>query len=109
VEGLGDVSNVAGVKAGDRDAAIGSHVNGILLTKLINHLLVQAGEGEHADLVNKMFPRVLTTEILKVLFKAVAHLNNATRHQLEVVMPHLGELFIAENDVNDTGAMNRRI
>jgi hypothetical protein len=56
VESLGDVSNVASVKAGNREAFISSHVNGILLASLINHLLVQAGESEHVDLVNKMLP-----------------------------------------------------
>jgi hypothetical protein len=52
---------------------------------------------------------MFTAEVFKVLHKAVTHLNNTARHQLEVFVPHLGELFISEDNVNDSSTVNGRV
>jgi len=52
---------------------------------------------------------VFTAEVLKCLDEAVAHRNNTTGHQLEVVVPHLGQLFVAKYNVDNACAVDGRV
>ncbi len=76
MESLSDVIEVAGVKSSDGNTTIGSHVNSVLLAKFVDLLLVEAGEGEHANLVDHVLPRVLAAEVLEVLDQSVTHLHH---------------------------------
>ena len=106
MESLRDVVEVASVKPSDRDATISSHVDGVLGAKLVNHIFSETSEGKHSDLVNQVLPGVLTAEVLKFAYKTVAHLHDTSRHKLEVIVPHLGQLFISQDDVNNTCTVN---
>ena len=52
---------------------------------------------------------MFTAEVFKVLYKAMTHLNNTTRHQFEVIVPHLGELLVSKDNINDSSTVNRGV
>ena len=95
MESCSDVVEVARVQTGDRDTAIRSHVDSVLLTKLVNHLFSQTGKGKHTYLVNQVLPRVLAPKIFEFRYEIMPHLHDSTRHQFKVFVPHLGQLFVS--------------
>lgn len=109
MEGLGDVGEVLGVQTGDRDTSVHSHVDGVVLTELVNHILVKSSEGEHANLVGDMGPVVLVTELLEGVDETVTHLLHAAGHVSQVLVPHGGEGLVTEDDVDDTGTVHGRV
>ena len=109
VECIGYVVEVARVEASDGDAAIHGHVDGVLLSELINLVFVEAGEGEHADLVGHVLPVVLVAERLQFVDKARSHGSHASGHIFQILMPHGGQLRVAQDDVDDSSSVNGRV
>jgi len=62
MESGSDAVKVAGVKTSDGDASVHSHVDGVLITELVNHISGQSSEGKHADLVGQVIPVVGAAE-----------------------------------------------
>ena len=106
MESFGDVVEVLGVEASDGDTSIHGHVDVILLAQLVDLVLVETGEGEHADLAGDVAPVVLVSEGSQFLNKTMAHSVHTSRHISQVLVPHGGEIFVAENDVDDTGTVD---
>jgi len=109
VESVSDVVQVLSVQTGDGDTAIHSHVNGVLFAELVNLVLVQAGEGEHANLVGNVAPVVLVADGGQLVAEAVAHFLHAARHVSQVLVPHGGELGVTEDDIDNAGTVNGRV
>jgi hypothetical protein len=56
-----------------------------------------------------VIPVVLVSETLKSSLESGSHLGHSVGHDDEVLVPHLGELFISENDVDDSSTVNRGV
>lgn len=109
MEGTSNVVHVVSVETSNRDSSVLSHVDGVLLSELVDHVLVEASEGEHTNLRSDVVPVVLIATSLKTSLQSSSHLGHSVRHGNEVVVPHLGELFISKHDVHNSGSMNRRV
>lgn len=109
VESISNVVQVLGVETSDGDAAVHRHVNGVLFAELVHLVLVQAGEGEHANLVGNMAPVVLVAQFGHVVDEAVAHFIHAAGHVSQVLVPHAGELGVTKDDVDNAGTVNGRV
>jgi len=106
VEGVGAVFDVAGVEAGDGDSSVHGHVDGVLLSELVDHVMVEAGEGEHADLRGDVIPVVLGASGLESRLEGSSHQSHSIGHDDEVLLPHGGELFVSEDDVDNSSSVN---
>jgi len=107
VEALRTVLEVVGVESGKRDSSVHGHVDSVLLSQLVDHRLGQTGIGEHANLRSNVVPVVLVAQVGQSLLKSGSHLSDSSRHEFEVSVPHLGELLVSEDDINDAGSMDR--
>ena len=107
MEALRTVLEVVGVETGKRDSSVHGHVDSVLLSQLVDHRLGQTGIGEHANLRSDVVPVVLVAQVGQSLLKSGSHLSDSSRHEFEVSVPHLGELLISEDDINDAGSMDR--
>ena len=106
MERLGNVVQVLGVETGDGDTAIHGHVDVVLLAELVHHVLVEASEGEHANLVGHVLPAVLVAERLQLVDEAGAHVSHAARHVAKVLVPHAGQLGVAEDRIDDASTVD---
>lgn len=71
------------------------------------HLLgLQTSVGEHADLASDVGPVVLAAELLQVLAKQRAHLNDAVSHALNLAKPLLVQLGVVHNGRGNAGAVD---
>ena len=109
MESVCDVVEVLRVEASDGNTAVHGHVNGILFAELVDLVLVQAGEGEHANLVDDVAPIVLVAHLLQLVAEAVAHGVHTARHVAQILVPHGGQLRVAQDDVDDAGAVDGRV
>ena len=109
VEGIRDIVEVTGVETSDGNTAVHCHVDGVLLTELVDLVLVQASEGEHANLVGDVTPVVLVAEFGELVAETMTHFMHAAGHITKVLMPHGCELCVSENDVDNMGAVDGRV
>ena len=65
VNTLREVADVTLVEAGHADTPIGSHVNMCLLSERLGLLRIQAGEAEHADLLDNVAPVTWSLEVVR--------------------------------------------
>jgi len=49
---------------------------------------------------------MFAAQVLQVLVETGSHLHHAAGHHLKIVVPHAGECFVAENNVNDAGTVD---
>jgi len=109
VEGLGDIVDVHGVETGDGDTTVHSHIDGVVLAKLINLVLVQSSEREHANLTGDVAPIMLIAQLCELATETDSHLLHTARHVAQVLVPHGCQLGVAEDDVDDTSTVNGRV
>ena len=106
MERVCDVVEVLRVETGDGNTAVHGHVDGILFAELVDLVLVQASEGEHANLVGDVAPIVLIAHLFQLVAEAVAHVVHAAGHVAQILVPHGGELRVAQDYIDDAGAVN---
>ena len=94
VESLSNVVEISSVHSSDGNSSISSHVNGIVLLDLLNHILREASESKHSDLAGDMVPVVRVSVRLELFNEARSHFFNASRHHLQFVVPFLLQLLI---------------
>jgi len=109
VEALSDVVDVFGVETSDGDTSIHSHVDSVFFTEFVDHLGVEASEGEHANLACDVSPIVLVSECGKLLDKGSTHLSHTAGHVSQVLVPHGGQLFVSKDNINDTSTVDGRV
>jgi hypothetical protein len=109
VESFRNVIKVTTVKSSDGDSSVHGHVDGVLLTELVDHILVKTSEGKHANLRGDVIPVVNAAVAFKGGLKSRSHLSHSGGHEFKVSVPHLGELFISKDDVDDSSSMDRRV
>lgn len=95
--------------AGDGDAAVLGEVDGVLLGQLLDLLGLEAGVGEHADLVGDVRPVVLGAEGLELLAEEGAHGDDAVSHLLDLALPLVVELGVVEDLGRKAGAVDGRV
>lgn len=61
MESSSNVVQVVGVKSSNGDTAIHGHVNGVLLTELVDLVLVESSESEHTNLAGNVVPVVFVS------------------------------------------------
>jgi hypothetical protein len=94
------------VEASDGDSSVHGHVDGVLLSELVDHVLVESGEGEHTNLRDNVIPVVLVSEGGEAGVEGSSHLSHSVGHEDEVGVPHLLELGVTEDDVDNSGSVN---
>lgn len=109
VEGLGDVVDVVGVEAGNRDSSVSGHVDGVLFLELLDLLGAETSISKHTDLGGEVTPVVSAAVILQFLDHARPHLLDSTRHVQQVLVPAGSQGWVAQNDINDTSSVNGRV
>jgi len=77
VESFRNVIKVATVKSSDGDSSVHGHVDGVLLTELVDHILVKTSEGKHADLRGDVIPVVYAAVAFKGGLKSRSHLSHS--------------------------------
>lgn len=93
VNALREVVDITLVEAGHADTPIGSHINVRLLSESLGLLRVQAGETEHADLLDNMAPVTWSLEVVRQLVtQRITHADDAVGHVLNFPLP-VRELF----------------
>lgn len=95
--------------ARDGDTAILGQVDGVVLGDLLDLLGLEAGVGEHADLVGDVGPVVLGAELLKLLTEELAHGDDAVSHALDLALPLLVELRVVEDGGGNAGTVDGRV
>ena len=106
MEGIGNVVKVARVEASNRDAAVHGHVHCVLLSEFVDLVLVEASVSEHANLIGNVRPVVLVSKSFKLGNQTRSHLCHTSRHVSEVLVPHGCELWVTQNDVDDSSAVD---
>jgi len=109
VESSSNVLQVVGVETSNGNTAIHGHVNGVLLTDLVDLVLVESSESEHTNLAGNVIPVVFVSESDESGLQANSHVVHAGGHEAEVSVPHFGELLISEDDVDNAGSMDGRV
>mmetsp|Transcript_3330 Transcript_3330/g.4223 ORF Transcript_3330/g.4223 Transcript_3330/m.4223 type:complete len:226 (+) Transcript_3330:99-776(+) len=109
VESISDIVNIVCVHTSDRNTSVHSHIDTVFLTEFVNLVSVQASVSEHTDLRGHMAPVVLITSISKSFSQGISHFSHAGRHDLKIVMPGSSQIFVTEDNVNDTGTVDRRV
>ena len=109
MEGSRDLVEVASVETGDRDSTIGSHVNVVLAGHGVDLILSDARVSEHTNLRGDVAPVVLAAEGGESLDEASSHFSHTGRHEHEIIVPHLRELLVAEDDVDDSSTVDGRV
>jgi len=61
VESSSNVVQVVGVETSNGNTAIHGHVNGVLLTDLVDLVLVESSESEHTNLTGNVIPVVFVS------------------------------------------------
>ena len=88
VDALREVADVTLVEASHTDTSIGSHVNMRLLSEGLGLLRVQAGEAEHADLLDNVAPVTWSLEVVRQLtVQRIAHADDSVGHMLDFALP----------------------
>jgi len=106
VEGTSNVVDVVGVEASNGDSSVHGHVDGVLLSKLVDHVLAESGEGEHTNLRDNVIPVVLISEGGEASVEGSSHLSHSVGHEDEVGVPHLLELGVTEDNVDNSSSVN---
>jgi hypothetical protein len=52
---------------------------------------------------------MFVAKVLELLDKSSSHFLHAGRHHNKIVVPHLRQVWIAEDDVNNSGSLNWRV
>ena len=81
----------------------------MLLAELLHLLRLQAGVGEHANLVGDVRPVVLGAKLLEVVTESRAHGNNAISHLLNLALPLLVKSRVVEDLGSDASTVNRGV
>ena len=88
VNTLCKVVNIALVEAGHADTPISSHINVRLLSESLGLLRIQAGETEHADLLDNVAPVTWSLEIVRQLVvQHITHADDTVGHMLDFPLP----------------------
>lgn len=109
VDALSQPANVLTRDTSNGYPAILGSVHARLLGQLGHLLGVQAGVGEHADLVRDVVPAVLAAELLEVLLEQGAHGDDAVGHALDLAQPLLVEGRVVEDGRGDAGTVDGRV
>lgn len=109
MERTSNVVDVVGVESGDGDSSVHGHVDGVLLSELGDHVLVEAGEGEHTDLRGNVIPVVLVAKGSEAVLESRSHGSHSVGHEDEVLVPHGFELRVSEDDVDNSSSVNRGV
>lgn len=106
MEGTRNVVDVVSVEASNGDSSVHGHVDGVLLSELVDHVLVETGEGKHTNLRDNVIPVVLVSEGGEAGVEGSSHLSHSVGHEDEVGVPHLLELGVSEDDIDNSSSMN---
>lgn len=88
VDALREVADVTLVEASHTDTSIGGHVNVRLLSEGLGLLRVQAGEAEHADLLDNVAPVTWSLEVMcQLTVQRIAHADDSVGHVLDFTLP----------------------
>lgn len=109
MEGLCASVDVSGIKSSDGDTTVHGHIDGVLVSAFDDGLLGESSVGEHTDLFGDVAPVVLVSVGLNLLDKGRSHFSDSAGHESEVVVPHLGELLVSKDDVDDSSAVDRGV
>lgn len=109
MERLSNVVEILSVEAANRDSAVCSHVNSVLVAELLYHLLLEASVCKHTNLVDNVLPAVLAATLDKFVVETLSHVKHAARHDLELSVPLLHKFRVLEDDVDQASSMNGRV
>ena len=105
LDAFGDVVNVLGRDSADRDTAIFSHVNAVLLDHCIALLYSEACEGEHSYLSCDVRPVALHLLLFKGTTKGIAHVVHPGAHDNKLVEPLLAHLWVVQDSGCNSGSV----
>ncbi|KAI7372235.1 PLP-dependent transferase [Hortaea werneckii] len=109
IHGLGKVIDVLRIQTRHTNTSVLGHVDMELLAELLHLLLVEAGEGEHANLVGDVIPGAGSAHLLELGAELLAHLDDAAGHGAEVLLPLREQLLVVEDRAGYPGAVGGRV
>jgi len=106
VESWGNSFDVSSIKTSNRNSTICSHIDTMVVSKLINLSNIKTSIGEHTDLRCNVSPVVFITQRSKVLYKCCSHFLHSSGHVSKILMPACGKFSISQNVINDSCTMD---
>jgi len=73
MEGLSNSLHIVGVKSGNGNSTISSHVNGMIIFKSVNLIGGESGISEHTNLAGNVLPVMSRSSGLQATSKSLSH------------------------------------
>ena len=109
MESLANVVDVSGIDSSNWNSTIRWHVNGVFIDDFFDHFWGEASVSKHTDLLGNVRPIVLAAEGLQSHNDLLTELSQSLRHVKNFWFPKSGQFFVAEDGIDDSGTVNRRI